>query len=130
VTVEDGWVTLDGEFEWNYMKGCAENAIKHALGVRGVTNRIAVKPAASPSAVKVQIEHALARRALVDADRIEVEEFGHKVVLRGSVHSWQAKEDAEQAAWSAPGVAEVEDDLTVMPTLRPAELAEEFITGG
>lgn len=113
VTVEDGWVTLDGEVEWQFQKNTAENAIRYSRGVKGLTNRIKIKPRASATEVKSKIQAALARRAQVDANRITVESTGEKVVLRGTVRSWAEKEAMESVAWSAPGVSKVENDLSV-----------------
>jgi osmotically-inducible protein OsmY len=115
VTVENGWVTLDGEVEWQFQKSTAENAIKYTMGVKGITNRISVKPRVSPADVKAKIEGAFERRAQLDAKQIKVEAVDNKVVLRGSVHSWREKDEAEQAAWSAPGVAKVENNVVVSP---------------
>jgi len=115
VTVEDGWVTLDGEVEWQFQKSTAENVIKYTMGVKGITNRISVKPRISAADVKTKIEGAFARRAQLDANQIKVESTDNKVVLRGNVRSWQAKDQAEQAAWSAPGVSSVENNVVVTP---------------
>ncbi|RPH60897.1 MAG: BON domain-containing protein [Acidobacteria bacterium] len=113
VTVEDGWVTLDGEVEWQFQKNTAENAMKYVRGVRALNNRIKIKPRASTTEVKSKIQAALARRAQAEANRITVEAAGEKIVLRGTVHSWAEKEAVESAAWSAPGVSRVENDLSV-----------------
>jgi osmotically-inducible protein OsmY len=115
VTVEHGWVTLDGEVEWQFQKSTAENAIKYTMGVKGITNRISVKPRISAADVKTKIEGAFARRAQLDANQIKVDSIDNKVVLRGNVRSWQAKDQAEQAAWSAPGVSSVENNVVVTP---------------
>jgi len=115
VTVEDSWVTLEGEVEWQYQKSAAENAIKHLMGVKGVTNSISIKPRVSAADVKAKIEGAFARRAQLDANQIRVESSDNKVILRGSVRSWDEKEQAEQAAWAAPGVTKVENNVIVNP---------------
>jgi osmotically-inducible protein OsmY len=115
VTVENGWVTLEGEVEWQYQKSAAENAVKYLMGVKGVTNSTSIKPRASAAGVKAKIESAFARRAQLDANQIKVEATDNKVILRGSVHSWDEKEDAEQAAWAAPGVTRVENNVIVNP---------------
>jgi osmotically-inducible protein OsmY len=114
-TVEHGWVTLDGEVEWQFQKSVAENALKYTMGVKGVTNRISVKPRISAADVKRKIEGAFARRAQLDANQIKVESTDNKVILRGNVRSWQEKEQAEQVAWSAPGVSSVENNVVVTP---------------
>ena len=85
------------------------------MGVKGIVNRISVKPRISATDVKAKIEGAFARRAQLDANQIKVEAADNKVVLRGNVRSWQAKEQAEQAAWSAPGVSSVENKVVVTP---------------
>jgi osmotically-inducible protein OsmY len=113
VTVEDGWVTLDGEVEWQFQKNTAENAMKYVRGVRALNNRIKIKPRVSSREVKSKIQAALARRAQAEANQITVESTGEKVVLRGTVHSWAEKEAVESAAWSAPGVSKVQNDLGV-----------------
>lgn len=113
VTVENGWVTLDGEVEWQFQKSAAENSIKYLMGVKGFTDNIRIKPRVSTADVKAKIESAFARRALIDADQIKVESTEGKITLRGSVHSWDEREQAEQAAWAAPGVSKVENYVTV-----------------
>jgi osmotically-inducible protein OsmY len=113
VTVENGWVTLDGEVEWQYQKTTAENSIKYMMGVTGITNRIEVKPRINAGDVKSKIQSAFTRHAQLDANKIKVEATDSKVVLRGSVRSWRERQDAELAAWSAPGVSKVENDVVV-----------------
>ncbi|MCW3098363.1 MAG: putative osmotically inducible protein [Chthonomonadaceae bacterium] len=115
VTVRNGWVTLEGNVEWQFQKESAESAVRQLMGVKGVTNLITVKPPVSAADVKVKIEEALRRSAELDARSIMVETSDSKVVLRGTVHSWAEREEAERAAWSAPGVAKVEDLISVVP---------------
>jgi osmotically-inducible protein OsmY len=111
--VEDGWVTLKGEVEWLYQKSSAETAVRHLIGVRGVINEVTIKPRVMPSEVKGKIEAAFKRHAALDAQGIQVETNAGKVTLRGKVHSWAERDEAWQAAWSAPGVNEVKDNLTI-----------------
>jgi osmotically-inducible protein OsmY len=116
VTVSKGWVTLDGELEYQYQKEDAERAARRVTGVRGVTNLIRVKPGKpSPSDLKKKIEDALVRSAETDADRISVEVRGSTVVLKGTVRSYAEKQEAARVAWSAPGVTSVENQISVVP---------------
>jgi len=116
--VSDGWLTLEGTVEWYYQKDAAERAVRYLRGVKGVINKIVVtppeSPPVSPDVVKRQIGEALRRSAELDAQRITVETRGSIVILRGTVRSWVERQEAERAAWSAPGVTAVENYITIM----------------
>jgi osmotically-inducible protein OsmY len=115
VVVKNGWVTLEGQVEWQYQKNTAENAVRRIKGVRGVSNMILLKPRAEPSEIKKKIQEAFKRNAELDANRINVETNGSEVILKGRVRSWIEREEAERVAWSAPGVTKVEDHIVVAP---------------
>jgi osmotically-inducible protein OsmY len=115
VVVKSGWLTLEGDVEWNYQRERAETAVRRVRGVKGVTNSITVKPRAAPMEIKRKIEEALRRAAEVDASRITVETHGSEVILRGAVRSWAERQEAERAAWWAPGVSKVDNRIIISP---------------
>ena len=115
VVVKNGWITLEGEVEWQYQRTTAENAVRRIKGVKGVSNVIQIKPHAEPNQIKRKIQEAFRRSAEVDANRIIVETDGGTVRLKGTVRSWIEREEAERAAWAAPGVINVIDEIVVSP---------------
>src|SRR3984893_5821039 len=113
VIVDMGWVTLEGQVEWNYQREEAERAVRRVKGVTGVINTIQLKPRVEPSAIKLKIAEVFRRSAEIDASRITVETNGGEVVLRGTVRSWAERQEAERAAWKAPGVTRVVNQIAI-----------------
>ena len=113
VIAKDGKITLEGSVEWNYARERAESAVKRIRGVKGVTNSITLKPKVAPHEVRRKIEDAFRRSAEIDASRVTVEANGSEVILRGTVKSWAEREEAERAAWAAPGVTKVDNRVTI-----------------
>lgn len=114
VMVEGGWITLSGELEWDYQRQSAAWAVRHLVGVTGVSNQIKMTAKATSNAVKSDIEAALKRRAINDAQKISVEVRGNNVTLGGIVHSWSERELASNSAWGTPGVRDVTNNITIV----------------
>lgn len=114
IKVENSRITLEGEVTWQYQKIAAEDALRPLVGVKGVNNYITVKPKLNPVMVKDSITRALVRHARLDAKKIQVEASGGKVILRGSVPYLAEREEAEDAAWAAPGVSDVENHIKIV----------------
>ncbi|MGI5214508.1 BON domain-containing protein [Plantactinospora sp. CA-290183] len=117
VTVSNGWVVLRGEVEWEYQRRAAEGSVRRLSGVRGVTNGISVQPRERPVPDEIadRIRSALMRSVETDAEGIDIQARGDTVILAGGVRSWLEREEAERVAWSAPGVARVDNHITVRP---------------
>jgi osmotically-inducible protein OsmY len=115
VTITNGWVTLNGTLDWQYQKDAAARVVRELTGVKGVINNIIVQPHAKTIDVREKIEAAFKRSAEIDARRINVNATDGTVILSGNVHSWAERQEAERAAWAAPGVTQVEDRLAIVP---------------
>jgi osmotically-inducible protein OsmY len=113
VTVDGGWITLAGEVPWNFQRRAAEKAVRVLYGVKGVLNLIVVKAKADKGDIKERIEDAYKRSAHIDAEHVKVTVLDDKVFLTGTVSSWAERTQAENAAWSAPGVGSVKNDLKI-----------------
>jgi osmotically-inducible protein OsmY len=106
-----GLVTLEGEVKWNFEREAAERAVRYLTGVGDVYNAITLEPQTSPEEVRGQIQSALQRQATADTHSIHIDTAGGKVTLSGHASSWQSIGDAASAAWSAPGVTDVQDNV-------------------
>ena len=115
LTVSNGWITLTGTIDWQYQRDAAARAVRDLTGVKGVTNNITLKPHVQAGDVQGKIEAAFKRSAEIDARRVNVIASDGKVILAGNVRSWAERQEAERAAWAAPGVMQVEDRITVVP---------------
>ena len=113
VFVEDGCVILSGQVEWQYQRQACEDSVRDLLGVKSVANQVVVRPKFTPADVEAKIESALQRQAQREARHIQILANGSEVTLSGTVHSWAERRAAEGAAWSAPGVAHVVNNLLV-----------------
>ncbi len=111
--VQQGWVTLSGEVDWQYQRTATEDDVRKLSGVLGVTNLITIKPRVHTGDIKLRIEEALRRNALIEANGIHINVENGKVTLEGRVHTWYERDVLETAVWAAPGVNAVDDRVTV-----------------
>ena len=115
VTVQHGWVTLNGELDWDFQRRSVERMIRPLMGVTGITDNIQIKSQPSPADLTATIQGALTRQAVREAKRIDISIRNGAVTLRGPVHSWAERTAVEGAVWSAPGVTSVLNRLSVEP---------------
>jgi osmotically-inducible protein OsmY len=113
VLVHNGHVTLEGALEWNFQRERVEHAVRPLRGVMAVNNQITLQPRAKPTEIKHMIEEAFRRSAEIDAKGIAIAADGGDVRLTGQVRTWTERNQAQQTAWSAPGVANVQNELSV-----------------
>lgn len=113
LTVEKGWITLSGEVDWNYQKTAADHAVHRIIGVLGVTNDITIKPHVAAYQVREKIEKALKRVASFEAENLSINTDGGTVTLAGKLENSYERELAENAAWSVPGVTQVQDKISL-----------------
>lgn len=113
VKVEKGWVTLQGELNWQYQKEAAKSAIKNLLGVKGIINNITVKSDVDDEIEKHDIESAIRRNWAINEDNVHVKVSGNRVTLTGTVGSIYQKDEVQRIAWNAPGVWHVDNELLV-----------------
>lgn len=113
--VENGWITMEGEVEWQFQKESAYRAVRDLIGVHGIINHITVRPNITPVIVKDVIKRALERSAEIEADRINILTDGGRIVLKGKVRSWAERKEVERAVWATPGVVDVKDELIIAP---------------
>lgn len=115
LAVSNGRITLTGTVDWQYQRHAAERAVRDLMGVKGVTNNITLKPHVQAGDVQAKIEAAFKRSAEIDARRVNVTASDGTITLTGNVRSWAERQEAERAAWAAPGVRQVEDRIAVVP---------------
>lgn len=114
VKVDNGWIFLDGEADWEYQRSAAVKSVENLVGVRGVSNKISLKPnSIDVIQIKRKIAEAFHRSATIDSSAITIETEGHQITLRGTVSSYAEREEAERVAWSFPGVYNVDNNISI-----------------
>jgi osmotically-inducible protein OsmY len=113
VTVDKGWVTLRGDLDWDYQRKSIERSLCHLAGVKGISDEIGLHYRPTPADISQRIAQALKRQSDREARHLQIDVSGDTVTLRGKVHSWQERDAAWGAAWSAPGVVKVVDELAI-----------------
>ena len=113
VKVEGGWLTLEGELQWNYQKEAVTKSVNNILGIKGVNNEITIKSETHDEIEKKDIERALGRNWSINDIGIQVKVSGNNVTLSGSVNSLYQKDEAGRIAWNAPGVWTVNNELVI-----------------
>jgi osmotically-inducible protein OsmY len=111
VMVEKGWVTLSGELPWNYQREIAHKVVAGMVGVKGITDHIALKPTVSGANIKDRIDAALKRQAILDAQKVSVKVTGNQVSLEGSVSNWAERDVIRHVVWSTAGVQSLVDNM-------------------
>jgi len=111
--VNSGWITLRGEVDWDFQRLGAEAALQALKGVKGIYNRILLKPRVVPADARWRIGDSIKRQMADDAERMRVRVDGATVKLSGTVHSWHEREKAQHVAWSMPGVSSIIDQLQI-----------------
>jgi osmotically-inducible protein OsmY len=112
VIVENGWVSLSGELDYEYQRQLATASVRHLIGVTGVTNQTAVKPSLTSRVIKSVIQAALKRRALIVAEKIKTTVNGGNGNLSGVMQSWSEGDMVSDSAWSTLGVTHVTDNIS------------------
>lgn len=119
ITVDKGWVLLEGEVDWDYQRRSVEQAVRNLKGVVGMSNKITIKQQAAPADVARRIQDALTRQVERETRRMDIQVQDGTVTLRGTVHSWHERDAAVAAAWAAPGVSRVVNELVVGHGAKP-----------
>jgi osmotically-inducible protein OsmY len=113
--VDNGNLRLEGQVRWNYLRQRAEDAVRHVRGVKSVRNQIGIEPVAAAKEIRGAIQAAFHRSAQLEANRITIDAVGGDVILNGTVKTWAERDEAERAAWMAPGVVSVHNKIGIGP---------------